>query len=146
MTGDCHGDLDAQCHRGQAVVGSGRICLFESQTGTPISIMDGAYLTAMRTAGAAALSTRLLARKDTDKLAIIGAGVQGASHLGSGSLEVDSSLLVVAMEEENQTSDMHHYRFRERESITNEASISLTERIIPAFYMCCFTRFFAYLC
>lgn len=57
------------------------VCLLESQTGMPISIMDGAYLTAMRTAGAAALSTRLLARSDADKLAIIGAGVQGASHL-----------------------------------------------------------------
>lgn len=57
------------------------ICLFDSQTGTPISIMDGTYITALRTAGAAALSTRLLARTDTQVLAIIGAGVQGRSHL-----------------------------------------------------------------
>lgn len=57
------------------------ICLFDPQTGTPLSFMDGTYITAIRTAGAAALSTRLLARTDTRVLAIIGAGVQGRSHL-----------------------------------------------------------------
>ncbi|MDQ6662553.1 MAG: ornithine cyclodeaminase family protein [Chloroflexota bacterium] len=57
------------------------ICLFDPQTGTPLSIMDGTYITALRTAGAAALSTRLLARTDTNVLAIVGAGVQGHSHL-----------------------------------------------------------------
>jgi alanine dehydrogenase len=57
------------------------ICLFDPQTGTPLSFMDGTYITALRTAGAAALSTRLLARTDTRVLAIVGAGVQGRSHL-----------------------------------------------------------------
>ena len=57
------------------------ICLFDPQTGTPLSFMDGNYITALRTAGAAALSTRLLARADTQVLAIVGAGVQGHSHL-----------------------------------------------------------------
>ena len=57
------------------------ICLFDAQTGTPLSFMDGTYITGLRTAGAAALSTRLLARTDTNVLAIIGAGVQGRAHL-----------------------------------------------------------------
>ena len=57
------------------------ICLFDPQTGTPLSFMDGTYITALRTAGAAALSTRLLARTDTSVLAIVGAGVQGRAHL-----------------------------------------------------------------
>ncbi|HEX7734304.1 MAG TPA: ornithine cyclodeaminase family protein [Ktedonobacteraceae bacterium] len=57
------------------------ICLFDPQTGTPLAIMDGTYITAQRTAGAAALSTRLLARPDTRVLAIIGGGVQGNAHL-----------------------------------------------------------------
>jgi ornithine cyclodeaminase/alanine dehydrogenase-like protein (mu-crystallin family) len=57
------------------------ICLFDPETGTPLSVMDGTYITALRTAGAAALSTRLLARTDTRVLAIVGAGVQGRSHL-----------------------------------------------------------------
>lgn len=57
------------------------ICLFDAQTGSPLSFMDGTYITGLRTAGAAALSTLLLARTDTRVLAIIGAGVQGRSHL-----------------------------------------------------------------
>ncbi len=57
------------------------ICLFDAQTGSPLSFMDGSYITALRTAGAAALSTQLLARSDSHVLAIIGAGVQGRSHL-----------------------------------------------------------------
>jgi ornithine cyclodeaminase/thiomorpholine-carboxylate dehydrogenase len=57
------------------------ICLFDPQTGTPLSFMDGTYITAVRTAGTAALSTRMLARTDSRVLAIVGAGVQGHSHL-----------------------------------------------------------------
>jgi alanine dehydrogenase len=57
------------------------ICIFDPTTGTPEAIMDGTYITAMRTAASSALSARLLARKDTQVLAIIGAGVQGRSHL-----------------------------------------------------------------
>jgi len=57
------------------------ICLFDAQTGMPVCIMDGTYVTALRTAGAAALSARLLARADTQVLSIIGAGVQGSAHL-----------------------------------------------------------------
>ncbi len=33
------------------------ICLFDPETGTPLSFMDGTYITALRTAGAAALSS-----------------------------------------------------------------------------------------
>jgi ornithine cyclodeaminase/alanine dehydrogenase-like protein (mu-crystallin family) len=57
------------------------ICLFDAATGTPVCIMDGTHITAMRTAGASALSTRELARDDARTLAIVGAGVQGAAHL-----------------------------------------------------------------
>jgi alanine dehydrogenase len=57
------------------------ICVFDEATGSPVAIMDGTYLTAMRTAACSALSTRLLARRDCRSLAILGAGVQGESHL-----------------------------------------------------------------
>ncbi|HEY6540204.1 MAG TPA: ornithine cyclodeaminase family protein [Ktedonobacteraceae bacterium] len=56
------------------------ICLFDGQTGSPIAVMNGTAITAARTAGAAALSTRLLARDNASVLAILGAGVQGTAH------------------------------------------------------------------
>jgi len=55
------------------------IVLFEPGTGTPVALMDGTYITAMRTAAAAALATRLLSRPDARVLAILGTGVQSRS-------------------------------------------------------------------
>jgi alanine dehydrogenase len=55
------------------------IALFDPGTGTPLALMDGTYITAMRTAAAAALATKLLARPDARVLAILGTGVQSRS-------------------------------------------------------------------
>lgn len=57
------------------------LCLFDAETGAPVAVMDGTVITALRTAGAAALSTKLLARSEARVLTIVGAGVQGAAHL-----------------------------------------------------------------
>jgi len=38
------------------------ICVFDPDTGSPLAVLDGNYVTAIRTAGCAAVSTRLLAR------------------------------------------------------------------------------------
>ena len=57
------------------------IALFDEQDGTPLALMDGTYITAIRTGGAAAVAARALAREDAKVLAILGAGVQGGSHL-----------------------------------------------------------------
>jgi ornithine cyclodeaminase/alanine dehydrogenase-like protein (mu-crystallin family) len=57
------------------------ICLFDPENGSPIALLDGTTITALRTAGAAALSARLLAREGARTLAIIGAGTQGQAHL-----------------------------------------------------------------
>jgi alanine dehydrogenase len=56
------------------------ISLFDAQTGTPLAVMNGDPITALRTAGATALSVRLLARQEARVLAILGAGVQGKAH------------------------------------------------------------------
>jgi alanine dehydrogenase len=56
------------------------ICVFDPDNGTPLALMDGAYVTATRTAAGSALATRLLAREDARVLALIGTGVQARSH------------------------------------------------------------------
>jgi alanine dehydrogenase len=57
------------------------ITLFDPDTGVTSCIMDGTYITAVRTAAAAALSVRLLSRAGSRIATIIGAGVQGCQHL-----------------------------------------------------------------
>jgi ornithine cyclodeaminase len=67
------GNRDRPTH--QAVL----VC-FDADTGTPTALMDAAAITAARTAAGSALSTELLAREDAETLAILGTGVQAASH------------------------------------------------------------------
>jgi ornithine cyclodeaminase/alanine dehydrogenase-like protein (mu-crystallin family) len=59
----------------------GLIIVCDEHTGTPVAVMDGASVTALRTAASAAVAADLLARQDATVLAIIGGGVQGHSHL-----------------------------------------------------------------
>lgn len=59
----------------------GLIALFDEENGTPLAVMDGGYITQIRTGGTAAVAARLLAREDAPVLAILGAGAQGWSHL-----------------------------------------------------------------
>jgi alanine dehydrogenase len=57
------------------------INLFDPETGAATCVMDGTYITGARTAAAAVLSARLLARSDARVVTIVGAGVQAREHL-----------------------------------------------------------------
>jgi ornithine cyclodeaminase/alanine dehydrogenase-like protein (mu-crystallin family) len=56
------------------------VACFDPATGEPTAIMDGASITAFRTAAGSALATRLLARPDATTLAVLGTGVQAREH------------------------------------------------------------------
>jgi len=57
------------------------ISLFDPDSGSLAAVMDGRYITEVRTAAASAVSVRHLARADASVLAILGSGVQARSHL-----------------------------------------------------------------
>jgi ornithine cyclodeaminase/alanine dehydrogenase-like protein (mu-crystallin family) len=59
----------------------GLVLLFEAEHGQPVALVDAAEITAIRTAAASGLATRLLARSDAGDLALLGAGEQARSHL-----------------------------------------------------------------
>ncbi|PLR75782.1 ornithine cyclodeaminase [Bacillus sp. V3-13] len=59
----------------------GVIHLHDIETGALLSIMDSTYITAVRTGLSGAIGTHLLAKKNAEKIAIIGAGVQGKRQL-----------------------------------------------------------------
>lgn len=59
----------------------GGVLLFDGETGVLRALLDASAVTAVRTAAVSGVATRLLARKDARRLAILGAGVQARSHL-----------------------------------------------------------------
>jgi ornithine cyclodeaminase len=59
----------------------GAVLLFDTTNGSLLSVMDATSITTIRTAAVSGVATRALAKKDAKTLAILGAGVQGHSHL-----------------------------------------------------------------
>jgi alanine dehydrogenase len=57
------------------------VVINDPETGKVEAIMDGGYLTAVRTAAASAVGTKYLANKKPSVVGILGTGVQGESHL-----------------------------------------------------------------
>jgi ornithine cyclodeaminase len=59
----------------------GIVCLFDGETGELMALMNGAAVTAVRTAAVSGVATRALAREDAGDLAILGSGTQARAHL-----------------------------------------------------------------
>lgn len=57
------------------------VAVFDAGTGSPVAVMDGELLTAVRTGAASGVATDALARKNAAVAAVIGAGVQGMRQL-----------------------------------------------------------------
>lgn len=57
------------------------VIVLAPDTGRPVALLEGATLTAIRTAAASGLATDLLARPDSSTLAVFGSGVQARSHI-----------------------------------------------------------------
>jgi alanine dehydrogenase len=55
--------------------------LLDPHTGTPLAIMDGAYLTALRTGAVSGVATKYLARENSTVVIVFGAGVQARQQL-----------------------------------------------------------------
>ena len=58
----------------------GSVLLFEADSGCLLSISDAHEITAIRTAAASAVATRLLATKEASVLCLLGTGVQAVKH------------------------------------------------------------------
>ena len=59
----------------------GSVTLFNALNGTPLAIMDAGQITAIRTAAISGLATRILAKKNSKILAILGSGIQAKTHI-----------------------------------------------------------------
>jgi alanine dehydrogenase len=61
----------------------GVIVLFEGESGSIVATIEAGAVTAIRTAAVSAVATQALARADASCLALVGSGVQAASHLAA---------------------------------------------------------------
>jgi alanine dehydrogenase len=57
------------------------VIVLNAETGAPEAVMDGTYLTALRTGAASGAATDVLARQDARVVAVFGAGAQGRTQL-----------------------------------------------------------------
>lgn len=97
------------------------VLLFDPETGAPLAILGGRYITEIRTAAVSAVSANLLASDYASVLAIIGTGVQARSHLR-------------AMEQAFELSDVRVWSpTREHQEIfIEEMQSSTSSRLVPS--------------
>ena len=73
----------------------GLVLLIDAVTGEILSIMDGEYITALRTGAASGLATRYFAREAARTMAIFGCGIQGRTQLEAVLCERDIKKVLV---------------------------------------------------
>jgi alanine dehydrogenase len=59
----------------------GTINIFDEHTGEPLAIMDGTYITKMRTGAATGIATKLMARSDSEVATIFGTGSMASMQI-----------------------------------------------------------------
>ena len=62
---------------------NGVVTLLDSHSGSPRGLIDGKWVTAVRTAGLSLLAAKYLARRDANSIAFLGCGVQARAHLSA---------------------------------------------------------------
>ena len=100
----------------------GTVMLFDTQNGRLLAMMDAGKITAIRTAAVSGVATRLLAPTDAENLAILGSGVQAATHLDA--MRVVRNIRRVRVWSRNLD---HAQSFAQRESIRRSLSIEAAE-------------------
>ena len=109
------------------------IAVFDAETGTPRTVMDGTHITAVRTGASSAVATRAFAREDARVLAVLGAGVQGRSHL-------DTVRRVRRFEEVRVASRTVEHAQALADETGTSAVESLEEAVRGADVVCCCTH------
>jgi ornithine cyclodeaminase/alanine dehydrogenase-like protein (mu-crystallin family) len=73
----------------------GVVLLHDGDDGRLLAVVDAPALTAIRTAAVSALATRVLARPEAKRVAIVGAGVQGRAHIAAMRAVLPGASIVV---------------------------------------------------
>lgn len=72
--------FDGNAARGLPIVQAVYL-LLDSETGAPLALLEGRFITAIRTAATSAVATKFMCSPGTNTLAVFGAGVQARFHI-----------------------------------------------------------------
>jgi ornithine cyclodeaminase/alanine dehydrogenase-like protein (mu-crystallin family) len=114
------------------------IACFDPDTGAPAAVMDGAYITATRTAAGSALATKLLARPGSSVVSVIGTGVQGGAHARALSRLPGVELIQVAGRDPEKVSALRDQL--SQAGIRAEAVASIEDAVRSADVVCAATH------
>jgi ornithine cyclodeaminase/alanine dehydrogenase-like protein (mu-crystallin family) len=117
----------------------GLVLLFEAEHGCPVALLDAAQITAIRTAAASGLATRLLARPDAGDLALLGAGEQAQSHL-TAMLAVRTLRRIRVWARDKDKAASFAKQEGERHGIHIEASATVRDAVAGADIICTLTK------
>lgn len=73
----------------------GGVLLHDGVTGELRALLNASAITEIRTAAVSAVATRLLARPDARRVAVIGSGVQGRSHVAAMQAAIEGADIVI---------------------------------------------------
>jgi alanine dehydrogenase len=99
------------------------IVLVDPKTGFPLALLDGTYLTMMRTGGAGAVALKYLSRKTSRVAGFVGSGIQARTQLGCAMEVRGITAIKVWQRNRNSTSAPELCRWAE-ETFGLKASIS----------------------
>lgn len=102
----------------------GTIMIFNGKTGIPLGILSGEHITGMRTGSAGAIGAKYLARKDSEKLLMVGAGHQAF-------FQVAANLTVLNQIKKVMVYDPIDYKFAV--NFCNKAKSRLKEEILSKY-------------
>ena len=116
----------------------GAVLLFDSERGSLEAVIDATSVTAIRTAAVSGAATRLLARAGAGDLALVGSGVQAATHLAA-MLAVRRIRRVRVASRDFSAARAFAQRQSRRHGIAVEAVASVREAVADADIVCTVT-------
>jgi len=117
----------------------GLVLLFEAEHGRPVALLDAAEITAIRTAAASGLATRLLAQPEAGDLALLGAGEQARSHL-EAMLAVRTLRRIRVWARDSDKAAAFANAEGARHQVTIERSATVPEAVAGADIICTVTK------
>jgi len=97
------------------------LAVFDPGTGFPLAIMDGTYLTAVRTGAAGAVAAKYLARTDSAVASFVGAGTQAYTQLQGLLVTVPSIKELLACDVDADAAQALAHQAQEEHGLTAQA-------------------------